>query len=307
MSQWVDLKVGFSCNNHCIHCVVSDKNSDENLSFEKIKVILQEYIDTYGTIQLTLTGGEVTIRRDFLQIMDYISDLKTAGKIEFVDMQTNARMLANNALVESTVGVVDFFLVALHSSQSDIHDAITRSPGSFIQTTHALQNISSKLGVDKIAIQTVINRKNYTGLKNICSFVFEQYGIKEFNITFPHPIGDCYSTEVVPSYQEVQPYVNEALEYCFSQEIFPYIEALPYCIFRKDFRQYAVDFYRRRGIHVVGYAGEQDGKLDYLELAPAGHAKYSFCKNCTFTTQCEGVWSEHVELYPYENLLALME
>lgn len=307
MSQWVDLKVGFSCNNHCIHCVVSDKNSDENLSFEKVKAILQEYIDIYGTIQLTLTGGEITIRRDFPQIMDYISGLKAAGKVEFVDMQTNARMLANDSLVESTAGVVDFFLVALHSSRAEVHDDITQAPGSFMQTTCAIQNISCKLGLDKIAIQTVINRKNYTGLKNICSFIFEQYGIKEFNITFPHPIGDCYSTEVVPTYQEVQPYVNEALEYCFSKGILPYIEALPYCIFRKNFRQYALEFYQRRSIHVVGYAGEQDGKLDYLELAPTGHAKYSSCNKCSLTTQCEGVWSEHIELYPYEDLLALME
>lgn len=307
MSQWVDLKVGFSCNNHCIHCVVSDKNSNENLSFEKIKAILQEYIDTYGTIQLTLTGGEITIRRDFPQIMDYISGLKVAGAVEFVDMQTNARMLANDSLVESTIGIVDFFLVALHSSRADIHDDITQSPGSFVQTTQAIQKIACKLGIDKLAIQTVINRKNYTGLKGIYSFIFERYGIKEFNITFPHPIGDCYSTEVVPSYQEVQPYVNEALEYCFSKGIFPYIEALPYCIFRKDFRQYSLDFYQKRGIHVVGYAGEKDGKLDYLELAPIGHAKYNSCKNCPFTTQCEGVWSEHIELYPHENLLILME
>lgn len=307
MSQWVDLKVGFSCNNHCIHCVISDKTNEKDLSFSEIQKLLQEYIQEYGTIELTLTGGEITIRQDFSQIMEYISDLKRSGKITFVDMQTNARMLSKDNVLSSTIGVVDFFLVALHSFEATVHDSITGSKGSFIQTTTALSKIVKEFGPKAVAIQTVINRKNYRSLKQIYQFVFENFGIREFNITFPHPIGVCNSCDVVPSYAEVQPYVNEALSYCLDNKIYPYIEALPYCVFSKKLRQYAIDFYKGRTTHVVGYAGEKDGKIDYQELFASGHSKYTTCKLCSLQSICEGVWSEHVRLYPNENMFALMK
>lgn len=307
MSQWVDLKVGFTCNNRCIHCVISDKTNDKDLSLEEIKQLLQEYIQEYGTIQLTLTGGEVTIRKDFPQIIAFIAELKQQGKITFVDMQTNARMLSKDEVLAPTIGVVDFFLVALHSFEAETHDSITSSRGSFEQTTTALGKIVNKAGPKAVAIQTVINRKNFKDLKRIYQFVFETYGITEFNITFPHPIGVCNSCEIVPTYAEVQPYVNEALSYCLENGIRPYIEALPYCIFREDLRQYAIDFYKERAIHVVGYAGESDGKIDYQELSASGHAMYPSCDSCPMQDLCEGVWSEHVRLYPNEDMLALMK
>ena len=55
----------FSCNNNCIHCVISDKFSEKDLTLQEIKKIIDNYIKKYGTIQLTLTGGEITIRKDF--------------------------------------------------------------------------------------------------------------------------------------------------------------------------------------------------------------------------------------------------
>lgn len=306
MSQWVDLKVGFSCNNHCIHCVVSDKLNEPDLSFSEITSLLQGYIEKYGTIQLTLTGGEVTIRKDFTQIMSYISKLKHDGKIAFVDMQTNARMLSKEEIIDSTIGVIDFFLVALHSHCAEIHDSITRANGSFVQTTKALNNIVSKIGRDAVAIQTVINRKNFQDLPSIYPFIYEQLGIPEFNITFPHPIGVCKSIEIVPSYKEVQPYINQAMSYCLSNGLSPYIEALPYCVFEPQYRQYAIDFYNRRNIHVVGYAGKKDGQIDYQELAASGHSMYPSCNQCPYKSQCDGVWIEHRSLYPNENMFALL-
>ena len=170
MAQLVDLKVGFSCNNNCIHCVVSDKFSERDLNLQEIKDIINNYISDYETIQLTLTGGEITIRNDFADIMAYVQQKKDEGKITFVDMQTNARMLYKDDLARIAAATVDFFLVALHSSHAEIHDSITRSRGSFSQTTAAISNLIKYAGKDKIAIQTVINKKNYTHLKDIYKF-----------------------------------------------------------------------------------------------------------------------------------------
>ncbi len=308
MAQLVDLKVGFSCNNNCIHCVISDKFAERDLTLQEIKKIIDDYIDEYGTIQLTLTGGEISIRKDFSAIMDYVQQKKRDGLITFVDMQTNARMLYKEELAQIAARTVDFFLVALHSDKADVHDSITRAKGSFHQTTAAISNLIRFAGKEKIAIQTVINKKNYTHLKDIYAYVYETFGIKECNITFPHPIGVCMSEDVVPSYKQVQPFVNEALTYCLENEIFPYIEALPFCVLsRGSNREYLFEFLKKRNIDVVGYCGEKDGNLNYLELFDEGHRKYGSCSQCQYCAQCEGVWKEHLEIYPTDDMFSLME
>lgn len=307
MAQLVDLKVGFSCNNNCIHCVISDKFTERDLTLQEIKKIINDYIEKYVKIQLTLTGGEITIRKDFSEIMDYVYKKKEEGSITFVDMQTNARMLYKEELAQIAARTVDFFLVALHSDKADVHDSITRSKGSFDQTTRAISNLIRFAGKEKIAIQTVINKKNYMHLKDIYAYVFETFGIKECNITFPHPIGVCMSEEVVPSYKQVQPFINEALTYCLENEIFPYIEAVPFCVLNSGTnREYLFEFLKKRNIDVVGYCGEKDGNLNYLELFDEGHRKYVSCNRCQYSAQCEGVWKEHLEIYPTEDMFSLM-
>lgn len=77
MAQLVDLKVGFTCNNNCIHCVISDKFSERDLALSEVQSIINEYIAQYGTIKLTLTGGEITIRHDFMDIMRFVQHKKT--------------------------------------------------------------------------------------------------------------------------------------------------------------------------------------------------------------------------------------
>lgn len=143
MAQLIDLKVGFSCNNNCIHCVISDKTKEKDLSLEQIKELVNGYIEQYGEIQLTLTGGEVTIRKDFIQLMDYVKEKKSEGKITFADMQTNARMLSHNDRAMAAAEAIDFFLVAIHSSIPAIHDTITGANGSFEQTKQAIINLKN--------------------------------------------------------------------------------------------------------------------------------------------------------------------
>ena len=192
MAQLIDFKVGFSCNNKCIHCVVSDKYSENDLSLGQIKRLIDNYISQYGKIKLTLTGGEVTIRKDYCQLMQFVKTKIDEGYIEFVDIQTNGRLLSKNSVLECTVPIIDFYLIALHGDNPNIHDSITRSRGSFEETIQGLYKLSKRVPTNVIAIQTVINRHNYKTLKNIYKFVHTKLGISEFNITFPYIIINCY-------------------------------------------------------------------------------------------------------------------
>jgi MoaA/NifB/PqqE/SkfB family radical SAM enzyme len=305
MAQLIDLKVGFSCNNNCIHCVISDKTKEKDLSLEQIKELVNGYIEQYGEIQLTLTGGEVTIRKDFIQLMDYVKEKKSEGKITFADMQTNARMLSHNDCAMAAEAI-DFFLVAIHSSIPAIHDTITGANGSFEQTKQAIINLKKYAGSDRIATQTVINQMNIGHLPDVYKFIVEDLGLSECNITFPHPIGVCLSDKIVPTYEYAQFFINESLDYCLKHNIQPYIEAIPFCVWNPGMnRQYAIEFLKKRSIDVIGYSGEKDGTVDYASLFDEGHRKYDTCKKCPYFSVCEGVWKEHLLIYPNEDMYKL--
>lgn len=308
MAQLIDLKVGFSCNNKCIHCVVSDKYSEKDLLLAEIESLIENYIAQYGRISLTLTGGEITIRKDYCQLMHFLKNKKDQGDIEFIDIQTNGRLLSKDKVLECTIPVVDFYLIALHGNTAEIHDSITLSKGSFAETTQGLHKLIQKVNNNTIAIQTVINRNNYKILKNIYRFAYDEFGIQEYNITFPHPLGVAFNTNVTPTYLEVRDYVNDALRYCLELGINPYLEALPFCVFVDELRGYALQFYRKKQFQsgVIGFGGEKDGHIDYSIVQNEGYSKYESCINCDFNNICLGVWKEYKELYPTYDMYSLM-
>jgi len=90
----VDIKLGYTCNNNCRHCVIADQREHaldmigkEDLSTEEFK---REILKSRkrGFTSIIFTGGEPTIRKDFLELLDYASFIGFR-----VNIQTNGRML----------------------------------------------------------------------------------------------------------------------------------------------------------------------------------------------------------------------
>ena len=87
MAQRVDLKVGFSCNNNCIHCVISDKFAERDLTLQEIEDIL---------LQLPLLLYDVT---DDYEVVGMQSDL--AGLI-YKEAYNEALKIARGTVQEKT-------------------------------------------------------------------------------------------------------------------------------------------------------------------------------------------------------------
>ncbi|UCG54887.1 MAG: radical SAM protein, partial [Dehalococcoidia bacterium] len=73
------FELTYRCNVHCSHCYVVDRSGVE-LSFNEIASILRQLADD-GCLFLTLTGGEVLLRNDFLEIARYARGLGFALKV----------------------------------------------------------------------------------------------------------------------------------------------------------------------------------------------------------------------------------
>ncbi len=51
MYELIDLKVGSSCNNKCVHCCAANDTRDKNLSLSKIHVTTNVFIAVQQMIQ----------------------------------------------------------------------------------------------------------------------------------------------------------------------------------------------------------------------------------------------------------------
>ncbi|MBU0579816.1 MAG: radical SAM protein, partial [Candidatus Margulisbacteria bacterium] len=69
-----DIKIGYLCNNHCLFCV-QGKNRElyGNKSCAEIKKAINLARKTCQ--DLVFTGGEATLRNDFLELVSYAKKL----------------------------------------------------------------------------------------------------------------------------------------------------------------------------------------------------------------------------------------
>ena len=85
------------CNLHCPHCYMeSGKAYNDELSTEEIKKLCRNFKSIGGT-DISLTGGEPTVRADFLDIVEYISELGMKVSVFSNGFFWNEKMVARFA------------------------------------------------------------------------------------------------------------------------------------------------------------------------------------------------------------------
>jgi len=65
----VHLDVTYRCNERCVHCYL-DHDDHGEMTTAEVKDVLEQLAEA-GTFFLTLSGGEVLMRRDFFEILEH--------------------------------------------------------------------------------------------------------------------------------------------------------------------------------------------------------------------------------------------
>ena len=69
----VQLDLTYRCNERCVHCYLDHEDHGEMTTAE-IKHLLDE-MAAAGVLFLTLSGGEIFLRKDFFEILEYAREL----------------------------------------------------------------------------------------------------------------------------------------------------------------------------------------------------------------------------------------
>ena len=114
-----------------------------------------------GVFFLTFSGGEVLMRMDFFQILEYARSLLFSVKIK-----TNAFMIREREADRMRELGVQSVQVSIYSHRPEVHDAITKLPGSLKRSIAGIRLLQSR-GL-RVIMANVLMRQNlndYAGVQ----------------------------------------------------------------------------------------------------------------------------------------------
>ncbi len=126
------LEISDRCNEVCVHCYQVQGQKGE-MSTEQLKRLLDD-LARMGVLLLTVSGGEPTLRKDFLEILEYAKDLGFIVRL-FTNGLTMTPELAKSLRQLSVMEVE----ISLYSPRADVHDFVTGVSRSFERTVRAIE------------------------------------------------------------------------------------------------------------------------------------------------------------------------
>jgi radical SAM protein with 4Fe4S-binding SPASM domain len=131
----VDLALTFKCQNSCVHCYAGGPHETPELSTSQWKDAI-DHLSEIGVFIVTFTGGEPTVREDLAELLQYAQN-----KGMVTGLITNGRKLKDKEYVRALEeSGLDFVQVTLESHDSKIHDLMTATEGSWIETVEGIKN-----------------------------------------------------------------------------------------------------------------------------------------------------------------------
>ena len=147
----VHLDVTYRCNERCEHCYL-DHHDHGEMTTAEIRGVLRQ-LQEAGVFFLTLSGGEPLMRRDCFEIIEYARSLSFQVKLK-----SNAVLITRkDAARLRTLGVGEV-QVSVYSHRPEIHDGITKLPGSLARTLAGIAVLTAE-GV-KVTVANVLMRGN---------------------------------------------------------------------------------------------------------------------------------------------------
>lgn len=178
------INIGTSgcCNNNCLFCCDRDIYSGVlsasklyftlyNTPYLTLKAFMNESKKINSVDSILFTGGETILNKNL------ISFIRLSKKLGYknIALQTNGRLLYYKSLcLELIENGMNEINISIHGSSKKIHDALTRSPGSFEEAYGGLSNMVSLKKQHKFKINTnfTITRINYKDIYNYLRMIF---------------------------------------------------------------------------------------------------------------------------------------
>jgi radical SAM protein with 4Fe4S-binding SPASM domain len=167
----VQLDLTYRCNERCVHCYL-DHDDHGEMTTAEIRGLLHQMADA-GVFFLTLSGGEILMRRDFFEIAEH------ARRLTFcVKLKTNAVMIHEREADRIQALAPESVQISVYSHRAEVHDRITKLPGSLAKSIEGARLLVER-GV-KVIFANVLMRQNfydYAGVQALAAATGAQFTV----------------------------------------------------------------------------------------------------------------------------------
>jgi MoaA/NifB/PqqE/SkfB family radical SAM enzyme len=207
-SDYVEVTVHFKCNLSCTHCMIEGTmdwlRPESNEQFARILADNARRRQWKG---LTLTGAEVTLRRD---LPDMARAARASG-FEHVRIQTHGMRLADMDYCRELVEAgIDEYFVSVTAADAATHDAITGVSGSFERTVQGLENLDAFPQVATLT-NTVITRLSYRQLPAVVRRLGHLRRLVQMEFWSYWPMRETDEKDLIVSHLDTLPWLREAI------------------------------------------------------------------------------------------------
>lgn len=297
-SQRLHISMGATCNNNCSFCIEENRLA----RFESVSRITPQFVrqmlETHpNREEMCFTHGEPTMNP---MLSTYIGWARDLG-YRRIGLITNGRLFAVMKNAERMLRLgLNHVIVSAHGSDQKRHEALTRTPGSFEQTTAGIRNLGllARTWPLKLHTNTVITRRNVDDMGPLYAH-FAELGVHDVVFSVMKPIGrgntsfDSHAARYSTVVEEFLRTVNR-LPMGGTQV---YLEDVPYCVSEKvrdchrGFVEENLHFFADDdAVYHIAHTGDEESE----------RAHRPECDQCAYRPVCPGVFRRYVAEFGWE-------
>jgi MoaA/NifB/PqqE/SkfB family radical SAM enzyme len=149
------------CNERCVHCYIPHENKLHDIEPELFYSVLEQCSEL-GVLNLTISGGEPLLHKHFLNFLCKVKEYDFS-----INILSNLTLLNDDIIAEMKTCHLSSVQTSLYSMNPEVHDAITKMPGSFFKTRDAVLRLIENDIPIRIACPTMKqNKDDYVDVSN---------------------------------------------------------------------------------------------------------------------------------------------
>lgn len=298
------IELGIGCNNRCLFCYQRGYREVAGypkwMERDEVRSRIR-WGAANGFDEVSFTGGEPTIRPDFLELVRF------AREVGFrrVAVTTNGWRLGQPGFFRDAVQAgLTSMGVSIHGPDAATHEGLTGREGSFARAIQAVHNALRTHGNERVVrlnTFTLVTHRNVDRLVDL-AHLLHRLGVRL--LVFQPVILSKANFETAAdlrvglpdTVRAVRDVIREGIRLGFRTKLFN----LPPCLFRDVLAGVEMDHYERATFR------EHDGEApaDRSLGDEVGLVRLAACRECVLRAGCPGV---HVSLLPQEDFVAGLE
>ncbi len=308
-SRQVEVQLGHLCNNRCVFCVsgqLSEQRRAPQLGLQPILAQLAQ-ARAEGAQRITLLGGEPTIQRGFLEVLQFAVDQGFPEIVVF----TNGVMTPRETFRDRVFTVLDglgeqaqarvIWRFSLQGGDQQAHDATTLTPGSWeriVQSLAILQARGARLTGNMCVVTS-----NYQSVPHLAA-VAAQFGLENLHLDMvrPRDSGDRTDAELqamLARYTDMAPallQLSQQADVLLGPNWDLNFGNVPYCTNLAVAHRIHHDGQDTVTVAADGQGNTQQGFNKYEDKRVDKHKPLG-CTGCVFFDSCSGVFDKYRQFY----------